>query len=80
MTDEKPAVHEALAVYAPETEETEGVPPGYKRTEVGVIPKDWEHVRTIGEQAMQSSVDGITPTGGSQVYRQDRSTILEKSE
>ncbi|MGB3634186.1 MAG: restriction endonuclease subunit S, partial [Rubrobacteraceae bacterium] len=45
MTDETPAVHEALAVYAPETVETDRVPPGYKQTEVGVIPEDWEVAR-----------------------------------
>lgn len=44
MTGETPAVHEALAVYAPETPETGRVPPGYKQTEVGVIPEDWETV------------------------------------
>jgi type I restriction enzyme S subunit len=42
MTGETPAVHEALAAYAPETSETGRVPPGYKQTEVGVIPEDWE--------------------------------------
>lgn len=42
MTGETPAVHEALAVYAPETSETKRVPSGYKRTEVGMIPEDWE--------------------------------------
>ena len=41
MTGETPEVHEALAVYTPETSETERVPPGYKQTEVGVIPEDW---------------------------------------
>jgi type I restriction enzyme S subunit len=42
MTGETPAVHEALAVYAPGTTETERVPEGYKLTEVGVILEDWE--------------------------------------
>ena len=49
MTDKTPAVHEALAVYAPETVETVRVPPGYKQTEVGVIPEDWE-ISTVGEE------------------------------
>jgi type I restriction enzyme S subunit len=48
MTGETPAVHEALAVYAPETTETGRVPEGYKPSEVGVIPEDWE-VRRVGE-------------------------------
>ncbi len=42
MSGETPAIREALAVYAPEAPETERVPPGYKQTEVGVIPEDWE--------------------------------------
>lgn len=48
MSGETPAVREALAVYAPEAPETERVPPGYKQTEVGVIPEDWE-VKTLSE-------------------------------
>jgi type I restriction enzyme S subunit len=42
MSGEIPAVREALAVYATEALETERVPPGYRQTEVGVIPEDWE--------------------------------------
>jgi len=45
MTGETPAVHEALAVYAPEAPETERVPPGYRPSEVGVIPEDWTIAR-----------------------------------
>jgi type I restriction enzyme S subunit len=48
MSGETPAVWEALAVYTTEAPETESVPPGYRQTEVGVIPEDWE-VRTFGE-------------------------------
>jgi type I restriction enzyme S subunit len=44
MSGETPVVREALAVYEPEAPETESVPPGYKQTEVGVIPEDWEIV------------------------------------
>jgi len=44
MNGETPAVREALAVYEPEAPETGRVPPGYKQTEVGVIPEDWEVV------------------------------------
>lgn len=60
MTDEKPAVHEALAVYAPETDETERVPPGYKWTEVGVIPEDWgvSQLGSSGEVVMGQSPPG----------------------
>ncbi|MCQ6261301.1 restriction endonuclease subunit S [Alcanivorax sp. MM125-6] len=41
---EEQAVRDGSAAYAiePEIETAEGVPPGYKRTEVGVIPEDWE--------------------------------------
>jgi len=42
MSGETPAVREALAVYATEAPETERVPLGYRQTEVGVIPEDWE--------------------------------------
>ncbi len=44
MSGETPAVREALPVYATEAPETERVPPGYRQTEVGVIPEDWEIV------------------------------------
>ena len=56
MNDKTPEVHEALAVYAPETSEAERVPPGYKQTEVGVIPEDWE-VKSLSELCYQI-VDG----------------------
>jgi len=40
---EEQAVRDAAAVYSVELEisATEDVPPGYKRTEVGVMPEDW---------------------------------------
>ena len=65
MTDKTPAVHEALAVYAPETVETDRVPPGYKQTEVGVIPEDWE-VKAVYEIATVSS--GGTPSRSNLAY------------
>ena len=43
------------------------VRPGYKRTEVGIIPEDWD-VATIGDKAEKVG-SGITPTGGQRVYR-----------
>ena len=58
MTDKTPAAHEALAVYAPETVETDRVPPGYKQTEVGVIPEDWEAAK-IG--AFANILRGASP-------------------
>jgi type I restriction enzyme S subunit len=39
---------------------------GYKQTEVGVIPKDWEVV-DLGEKTEKIG-SGITPTGGEKVY------------
>lgn len=44
------------------------VKPGYKQTEVGVIPEDWEPV-TIGEVAVRVG-SGITPRGGNSNYRE----------
>ncbi len=46
MSEENLAIREALAVYAPEAPEAERVPSGYKQTEVGVIPENWE-VKTL---------------------------------
>lgn len=40
---------------------------GYKQTEVGVIPEDWD-VAVLGEFTDKVG-SGITPTGGSRVYR-----------
>jgi type I restriction enzyme S subunit len=44
------------------------VKPGYRQTEVGVIPEDWS-VSAIGEIATKVG-SGITPTGGSKRYRE----------
>ena len=43
------------------------VKPGYKQTEIGVIPEDWEVTR-IGEVSTKVG-SGITPTGGSKIYK-----------
>jgi len=42
---------------------------GYKQTEMGVIPEDWE-ICCLGEKATKVG-SGITPTGGSKVYRNE---------
>lgn len=60
MTDETHAVQEALAVYATEAPETEHVPEGYKQTEVGVIPEDWE-TASLSELSVFIT-KGSTPT------------------
>ena len=41
-------------------------PPGYKQTEVGVIPEDWE-VGSLCDLVTKVG-SGITPTGGAKVY------------
>lgn len=41
--------------------------PGYKQTEVGEIPEDWEDV-LLGDYAVKVG-SGITPRGGSTVYK-----------
>lgn len=43
------------------------VRPGYKQTEVGVIPEDWK-VASVAELALKVG-SGITPTGGRRIYR-----------
>ena len=40
---------------------------GYKQTEVGLIPKDWDLV-SLGEKTSKVG-SGITPTGGERVYK-----------
>ena len=57
---EEQAVRDASAVYAvkPEIATAEDVPPGYKRTEVGVIPEEWS-VKTAAE--LGQIVTGGTP-------------------
>jgi type I restriction enzyme S subunit len=44
------------------------VEPGYKQTEVGVIPEDWKET-TIGDFAIKVG-SGVTPKGGSNNYRE----------
>jgi type I restriction enzyme S subunit len=45
-----------------------GIRAGYKQTEVGAIPVDWNQT-TIGEIALKVG-SGITPTGGSSKYKE----------
>ncbi len=59
MSEETQAVQEAMAVYAPEAAKTERVPPGYKQTELGVIPEDWD-IAALGSICATSS--GTTPS------------------
>jgi type I restriction enzyme S subunit len=42
---------------------------GYKQTEFGVIPEDWE-ISSLGDLAIKVG-SGITPAGGQRVYRED---------
>lgn len=51
-----------------------GIPAGYKQTEVGVIPEDWE-TDCIGNKTAKVG-SGITPTGGEKVYKRDGRPFL----
>lgn len=42
------------------------IPEGYKQTEIGVIPEDWE-ISSIDDYSVKVG-SGKTPTGGSSVY------------
>lgn len=42
--------------------------PGYKQTELGIVPEQWDVV-SLGEMTTKIG-SGITPTGGERVYRQ----------
>jgi type I restriction enzyme S subunit len=57
MSGETPTVREALTVYATEAPGTERVPPGYKQTEVGVIPEDWDCTRLGNVATLQRGFD-----------------------
>ena len=48
--------------------------PGYKQTEVGVIPQDWD-TDCIGNKTTKVG-SGITPTGGEKVYKRDGRPFL----
>jgi type I restriction enzyme, S subunit len=50
------------------------VKPGYKQTEVGVIPEDW-NTHCLGEITIKVG-SGITPTGGQRVYQQEGHPFL----
>ena len=47
---------------------------GYKQTEVGVIPEDWD-VSNLGEKTIKVG-SGITPTGGEKVYKTEGRPFL----
>jgi type I restriction enzyme S subunit len=48
--------------------------PGYKQTEVGVIPEEWD-VDCLGDKTTKVG-SGITPTGGEKVYKQEGRPFL----
>ncbi|PIP09159.1 MAG: restriction endonuclease [Syntrophobacteraceae bacterium CG23_combo_of_CG06-09_8_20_14_all_50_8] len=48
--------------------------PGYKQTEVGVIPEEWE-TGCLGEKTKKVG-SGITPTGGEKVYKREGRPFL----
>ncbi|MCR4293227.1 MAG: hypothetical protein NUV76_10175 [Candidatus Kuenenia sp.] len=47
---------------------------GYKQTEVGIIPRDWE-VKKIEDFSIKVG-SGITPTGGERVYKKEGRPFL----
>lgn len=48
--------------------------PGYKQTDLGVMPEDWEEAN-LGEKTIKVG-SGITPTGGARVYKQSGHPFL----
>ncbi len=70
MSGEAPLTQESLTLYVSEAPETDIVPPGYKQTEVGVIPEDWE-VSKLG--ALGAWKGGATPSMGNSAYWSDGS-------
>jgi type I restriction enzyme S subunit len=50
------------------------IPEGYKQTEVGVIPEDWQFSE-VG-QISEKIGSGITPTGGSAIYKKSGRPFL----
>ena len=48
--------------------------PGYKQSEVGVIPEEWD-AACLGDMTTKVG-SGITPTGGEKVYRQEGRSFL----
>jgi type I restriction enzyme S subunit len=67
------AVREAPANYHAMLESLH-VRTGYKQTEVGVIPEDWE-AANLGDK-VQKVGSGITPTGGERVYMKEGRPFL----
>jgi len=51
-----------------------GIPQGYKQTEVGVIPEDWD-AGNLGEY-VEKVGSGVTPTGGERVYKKEGRPFL----
>jgi type I restriction enzyme S subunit len=47
---------------------------GYKQTEVGIIPEEWD-VDTLGPKTLKVG-SGITPTGGEKVYKEEGRPFL----
>ena len=69
---EDQAVRDASAAYSVETDiaTTEDVPPGYKRTEAGVLPSEWE-VSSVGEEftlQLGKMLDSAKNTGDPKPY------------
>src|SRR5438128_182091 len=50
------------------------VRPGYRQTEMGVIPEDWDAAR-LGDKTTKVG-SGVTPIGGTRVYTQEGRPFL----
>lgn len=74
MDNESLAVGEASARYQLAAVASPSVPPGYKQTEVGVIPGNWDCVY-LGNKTIKVG-SGITPTGGEKVYKREGRPFL----
>lgn len=51
--------------------------PGFKQTQIGLLPDDWQASRLGDEGLVHRIGSGITPTGGQKVYTQSRRPCLE---
>ena len=72
----------ATKLRAPKTaaDSSAAVPPGYKRTEVGVIPEDWElyPVRRMGEVLIGKALAASAP-GAQRPYLRTKTSSMDAS-
>jgi type I restriction enzyme, S subunit len=74
-TDKEPlGIEDARAGYQSSAVRSRMVPPGYKLTDVGVFPEEWD-ADYLGDNTTKVG-SGITPTVGVKVYRQEGRPFL----